>query len=168
MNDESEILWRMFQEHRTHGRHHEVLRSNATTIIFGITAAVLTVVGFEKQVSRHHWPLGLFLVFVGLYGVVFSAKQYERIAMHASRARKLRAQIDATIPGARLLKIVEEAKSEHASRWKHLSRIKHDWFWTMFHAVIVVAGITLAIVALSRKGTQQGASQRSPSVLYRS
>jgi hypothetical protein len=92
MRDEDEILWRFYQDHLIHGRHHETLRATTTTVILAVAAGVLGFLG-----GTHDWPLRyadlpltLMLVAIGLLGALFSAKYHERFVFHMNRAREYR------------------------------------------------------------------------------
>jgi hypothetical protein len=49
---ESEFLWRFYQDHITHGRHHETLRATTTTVLLAIAAGILGLLG-----GTHSLPL---------------------------------------------------------------------------------------------------------------
>ena len=40
-DEENEFLWRCYQDHMTHGRHHETLRGTTASILLAIVAGIL-------------------------------------------------------------------------------------------------------------------------------
>ena len=85
MNDLAEVMWRLYAENTTQGRHHETMRASVTSIVLLIAGAVLTVIGFSKGIYFEHSPVTTFLIFVGLFGALFVAKHYERRRAIATR-----------------------------------------------------------------------------------
>ena len=61
---ENEFLWRFYQDHIIHGRHHETLRATTTTVLLVVAAGVLGLLGAEHvwPLQYEHLPLTLFLV----------------------------------------------------------------------------------------------------------
>jgi hypothetical protein len=60
LKDKSDILWGMYQEHTTQGRHHEVQRASMTNIIIVVAGGVLALIA-QGGVARDEWILVLFL-----------------------------------------------------------------------------------------------------------
>ena len=76
--ENAELLWKFFQEYASEARHHEQQRATVTGFFSALAAGVLTLVGMDKTLSLSDLPASLFLVVIGVFGCLFSAKQYER------------------------------------------------------------------------------------------
>src|ERR687891_116676 len=117
MADERDILWGMYQEHCTQGRHHEDQRATMTNLIIAVAAAVIGLLSF-KELSRGVWPLSVFLTLLGFFGALFSLKHYERFRYHMKCAAQYRNTLEKLLPDTRLRALREAAKSEHAGKYK--------------------------------------------------
>jgi hypothetical protein len=144
---ENELLWRFYQDHIAHGRHHETLRATTTTVILAVAAGVLGLLG-----GAHVWPLQyeqlpltLFLVLLGVFGAFFSAKYHERFDFHMNRARQYRDLLDANLPLVGINKVRPEADKK--------SRSEHPWlfdrrlyvFWVWLHLIVAGLGLLLTL-----------------------
>jgi hypothetical protein len=111
MNKEkSDFLLAMYQEHTTHGRHHETQRAGATNLIIVVSGGILAFIA-NKGITKDTWPLAAFLFILGLFGALFSAKHYERYCYHRAHMRKYREHLESCI-GHGLGNIRTEAKEE--------------------------------------------------------
>lgn len=150
MQDENELLWRLYQDHVIHGRHHETLRATTTTVILAVAAGVLGLLG-----ARHDWPphnedlpLTLFLILIGVFGALFTAKYHERFVFHTNRARAYRDVLDKNLPnvGINNLRPIADAKTQSEHPWLYKRRLYR--FWIGLHLIIAVLGCLLALLIL--------------------
>jgi hypothetical protein len=148
--DKSELLWGMYQENTTQGRHHEVQRQTVTNIVIAIAGAVITLVGLDKAVSLADLPLGLFLTLVGMWGALFSAKYYERFDLHMERARRYRKALDECVPEAQLEELKQEADEAHNSEWPRLHRVRLFWCWIGTHLIVAAIGLIVVVLSMLR------------------
>ena len=94
-----DVLWKMYQEHCTQGRHHETQRSTVISTLLAISAAVIGVITLDRNiVYPADLPLSVTLIFIGVFGAGFSMKHYERFSLHMERARRYRDALDALLP----------------------------------------------------------------------
>jgi len=56
-----DILWKMYEENVTEGRHHETQRATVTNLVIAIAAGVLALVTFDKGITLIDLPLTIFL-----------------------------------------------------------------------------------------------------------
>jgi len=145
MTDKTEILWRMYQEHLTQGRHHETQRSTMTNLFVSICAASLGLFALGKDPMWVHLFLSLFLIALGIFGAVFSAKHYERFWMHIERARGYRDALERCIPETGLKSIKEAADKRAKEKYPKLYSLRLFWFWIFIHVLIVLIGLVLSI-----------------------
>lgn len=92
--------------------------------------------------------LTLLLIMLGLYGLLTTAKLYERSQYHIFRARKLRARLDELCPDAQLEPLYKSAEIEHQRRYPWLMRVRLNTIWLSFYAVLIIAGIALLLRSL--------------------
>jgi len=160
VTDEDEILWRFYQDHLTHGRHHETLRAATTTVLLLVAAGILGLLG-----AAHAWPLGyeqipltVFLIVLGIFGAFFSATYHERFDFHMNRARKYRDALDRNLPRANINAIRPFADSRTKTNypWLYERRLWH--FWVSLHILIALMGAVLTVsifLPLGKAGQKQ-------------
>lgn len=144
-----EGLWTMFLENRNHIRHYESQRSTVAGALVAIAAALIGLVTFDKGITLSDVPAASFLVVLGLFGAVFSAKQWERATRQAQQARHWRNKIDDLLGGTTLLADVErEADSVHKKQFPRLERLKVHTFWIALYLMIAAIGAILICISL--------------------
>ena len=116
MADKSDILWGMYQENTTQGRHHESQRETVTNLIITITGVLLALIALDDKLNQADLPLAIFVTLLGLWGAVFSLKHYERYLLHMSRARQYRNALDALLNDAGIKKLKQDADAEHNNK----------------------------------------------------
>ena len=150
MADTTDFLLAEAGENWAQARQSEDQRaviSNLIVIIASVIHGVLTQTGF----TRSALPLTLLLILLGLYGIVASAKLYERHQFHIHRARKLRQQLEELHPDAHVRKTLDTANEEHWSKYPFLSqRIRLNGVWLGLHILIMLLGITYTAIILVR------------------
>lgn len=149
--DKEEIFrdacWKLYQEHCTHMRHHETQRSTVASSILVIATAILGVITFDKIIGPTDLPLSVLLIFLGAFGALFSAKQYERASMHTERARRYRDAIDAMLDGAPLKKLKKVADDDHAKDFPRLEPLRLNKFWGALYIVLALLGLAMSLIA---------------------
>ncbi|TBW08080.1 hypothetical protein E0E52_09905 [Azotobacter chroococcum] len=85
--EKADLYLKLFQEYTSEARHHEQQRATVTGFFSALAAGILTVVGIDKVLSVADIPAALFLIVIGVFGCIFSAKQYERFYVCMERAR---------------------------------------------------------------------------------
>lgn len=144
--EKADLYLKLFQEYVSEARHHEQQRTTVTGFFSALAAGVLTVVGIDKQLSITDIPAAAFLVALGLFGCVFSAKQYERSSACMERARQYRRALEETVPGSNILGLKRAADIETKKRFPRLHDLRLWHFWVLLHALIAALGIL--VVAL--------------------
>ncbi|MBC7996547.1 MAG: hypothetical protein IAF58_01290 [Leptolyngbya sp.] len=151
MNDEPSLpdaLWKLYQEHCTHVRHHEAQRSTVAATFLAIASALLGLVTFDKAIGLSDLPMTLLLTFIGGFGAIFSAKQYERASLHTERARHFRNAVDDLLDGKPLKRIKQEADAEHTKHFQRLARLRLNKFWLGLYALVAAIGLVLSVIAV--------------------
>jgi hypothetical protein len=87
----------LFQEHRTHARHTETLRSAVISILIVASAGLVTLATYDDKVNSADLPAALLLVVFGLLGTMFSLYHTTKILQHKARASEYRRELDTTV-----------------------------------------------------------------------
>jgi len=151
--DEKDILWYMYQEHCTHGRHHETLRATTTNLLFVVAAGAIAVITHgDKSLALDNLPLAILLIPIGLLGALFSAKYHERFDMHMQRAGKYRDALESLIPASNLRVLKSEADAATKKKYPKLFELRLYKFWIALHCFVAALGVilTVTIVMLNR------------------
>ena len=147
MPDISDFLWGMYEEHTTQGRHHETQRASVTNFIIVVAGGLIAFIA-NKDVTKDKWPLAAFLIIVGLFGALFSAKQYERFRFHMVAAGLYREELE-KIVGNDVGEIRHKAKAVHKSGFPSLLvKLRLYYFWIALHLLIMALGIALLVLTL--------------------
>lgn len=158
-----EDLRMYFAEHASQARKHEEQREKATSLILTIASALTGLITYAKF-SCWSAPAALAIMLLGVYGVLFSAKHYERARMHTEILRQIRIEIDGDGNAPRSLGQLTQAgrtvhyqafrwPSVHAEGQEHrqarswLARQRLNVFWEAVHVLVffIGAGLLVAI-----------------------
>jgi hypothetical protein len=145
MAQETDVLLAMYQENTAQGRHHEIQRSTMTNLVVAICAGILGLFALDKTPSSINAILAAFLVVLGCFGALFSAKHYERFSMHNQRARGYRAALEAFLPETRLKAIKRSADAQAEKEFPHLFKLRLFRFWVLLHLSVSVVGLVLLV-----------------------
>jgi len=153
MKDDTDFLWGMYQEHTTQGRHHETQRASVTNFIIIVSGGILAFIA-NKGVTRDQWVLAAFLIIIGLFGALFSAKQYERFRFHMVAAGKYREALE-TLLKSNFGTIRAEAKNDHEKKYsKLLVKLRLYYFWIFLHLLITALGLILLLLTIQNIPSQ--------------
>jgi hypothetical protein len=144
--DANEFLWGMYLEHANQGRHHENQRANVTTFIIVVAGGILAFIANKDILSKDKWPIAVFLIIVGLFGALFSAKQYERFRYHMIAAGTYRQKLEQAL-GNNVRDIREDAQNKHVEKFPTLLiKLRLYYFWIALHLFIAGLGVMLLII----------------------
>jgi predicted membrane channel-forming protein YqfA (hemolysin III family) len=145
VKDKIELLWRLYQEHCAWERHQEAQRSSATNFVLVVAAAVLSIITINKSTDITDLPLTIFLVLLGVFGVILSMKYYERFARHQTLAGAYRVALDQEIPEAQILGIRSEAERCHTDNYRLMHKWRLHWLWIGLHVAVALMGVVLTV-----------------------
>lgn len=149
-----DLLWGMYTDLRLHARHAETLRSTVVNFMIVIASLLIAAITADRTVSPPDLLLCLAVALVGLLGLAFAASYTELHERNRRRAMHFRAALDAeflTTSGLTIAELIDESDQPHkAGRLFRHSRglagsTQHFWFF--LPALVLVAGISLAVVA---------------------
>jgi hypothetical protein len=95
--------------------------------------------------------LPFLLIFLGLYGLLTTAKLYERSQYHILRARKIRARLGELCPDAQLEMLYQSAEETHEARYPRLVRVRLSAIWQGMYIAFLVLGTVLSLFTLVLK-----------------
>jgi len=144
--EKADLYLKLFQEYASEARHHEQQRATVTGFFSALAAGVLTLVGMDKSLSVTDIPAALFLVAIGVFGCVFSAKQYERFFVCMERARQYRLALQEAVPGSNILELKRDADIKARERFPRLHVMRLGVFWVALHALIAAFGVLLVVL----------------------
>lgn len=145
-----DAFWKIYQEHCSQGRHHENQRSTVATGLIAVAAAIAGLVTFDDKLTLIDLPLTLFIVAIGLFGALFSAKQYERFRFHMEAAGLHRDQIDSLLTcGTSLKSLRTQAKTANGDKFPRLYKLRLNCFWLGLYLFICALGVTLSVLAFA-------------------
>jgi uncharacterized membrane protein YidH (DUF202 family) len=147
MPDKVEVLLDLYNEHCDWERHHENQRSSVTSILIAVAAGILGVVTFDGHINIIDVPLTSFLIILGCFGALFSAKQYNRFTQHQERANKIREALDTFMPDAKILKLRNDADEKSKKKNLIISKMRLHHFWNTLHILIALIGAILTLGA---------------------
>ncbi len=153
MENDTEILWRVYQEHCAWERHQESQRSSATNLVLVISGGVLSVVTVNG-IKLSDLPLTAFLVVLGLFGALLSLKHYEQFGRHQALAKTYRKALNGRLPAARILDIRHNAEKAHGKLYQRtvVRRIVHawrlHWLWASLQLAVAATGAILTVLLL--------------------
>jgi hypothetical protein len=150
MKDTNDILLHMIELNWTNARQAEDQRSTITGLIIIIASAIqggLTQTGFSKNAL----PITLMLIVLGAFGMLASAKLYERFQLNVAMAVNIRKRLEELHPDIQIKKIVDKTEAEHLAMHPILGeKVRLHRVWQGLHALIVILGITYKIIILVR------------------
>jgi len=147
MREELEVLAQVREEYVAQARHHELQRATVANLLVGMAGAILAVLG-HLRFDASALPLAVFLMLIGVYGVLISAKLYERLRRALTHAKLFHAKLDEMCGGVELLQIKRAAMKEHDCDFPRMSKRSLHWLWHWLFIGIALLGLasTLAVV----------------------
>lgn len=144
-----DVLWKMYQEHCTQGRHHEVQRSAVISAVIAVCAALIGIITFDKTIAAPtDVPLAFLLIVLGAFGAGFSMKHYERFCLHMKRARAHRDALDSLLANRPLRRLKREADHRQEEEFPRLSKWRLHYWWLALNVVVALVGVVLLAISL--------------------
>ena len=148
---QKDVLWGLYQEHRSHARHNEMLRSTINNMLIVASVAIISFATYDKELNRSDLVAALLLIGVGFLGIFFSASYTERALKHKQRAKECHKELDSIVfkepVGRSLNKVMTEADDQHNKSYVgKLGRASNSHlFWIILPLVIMSTGVALMI-----------------------
>jgi hypothetical protein len=148
MQDDVEILWRMCNEHFTHGRHHETQRSALSNFVLLTEGGILAFIGGKTAGNGPDvlWVLPCFLIALGAFGIASSLKLYERFRLHTEIAGVIRKEIESRLNmNPTVSQLRDNATNKHKTKWYYrvVGQTHLYIYWLALHGFVALLGIIL-------------------------
>ena len=91
MSNSIGTLLALYKAETEQARHHEQQRATITNYVLVVSGAALSLLSIDGFSSN--LPIGIFLMGLGIFGCIASAKHYERHRYHSKMARAYRNKI---------------------------------------------------------------------------
>ena len=148
MSEPTEILTAIMNQQLLQAKQSEDQRSGITSIIVLIAAAIqggLT----QTQLNRNSLHLTIPLIVIGVFGVIATAKLYERFRYHYAVMREIRKNLETLQPDTALEASMEVAWQGHAKKYPFIStKIRLYAVWLTLHFLIAASGLVYTLVIL--------------------
>jgi hypothetical protein len=154
-----DILWGMYQEHRTHARHNETLRSTVSNILIVASAGLVSLSTYDQKINREDLSAAILLIGFGVLGIMFSAAYTERYHRNRERANAYRTRLDELFfknPESSESDTLEGLtnKADRTVKFRKIAAIirmtsSSHLLWVALPCFISIIGVFLTIKALS-------------------
>jgi len=146
MSDTTEILIHMMEQQLSQAKQSEDQRSNITNFIILIAVAIQGVLS-QTGFTRQSLPLTITLIVVGIFGVIATAKLYERFRYHYEVMRQIRKKLEELHPDATIRACLDAAWEAHIKKHSILpSRIRLHVVWSTLHILIAALGVIYTVI----------------------
>ena len=148
MSEAVDILIAMYQEHLTQARHQESERATVTNLILVLSTVITGFITFDQIITISDVPAALLLVFLGVYGAIFSMKLYERFRLHYERSRSVRFRIEQLYPITKITELQTNADNISKNRFPFFFDFRLYKLWVGISIFITIFGMVLLFMAL--------------------
>ena len=153
-----DVYFGLFEEHFSYCRHHETQRATVTGIVVAAAMVLVGIIFNNGKLDPGDIPALISIIVLGVLGLAFSLKSYERYRRHRELYRKFRDEVDKLVCEGEISKLSKEAKEDHKSAHPILSRMRGHRLWISVHIMIAALGIVLTISILLPFGTDPSSS----------
>ncbi len=146
MESERDILWKYYNIELNQAINHESSRISITNMILIITGVIITIITYDDNLTYSDLPLSFFLIIVGVFGIVFNAKSYERFNFHNSRASGYRDLLEKYYPNIDFLKAREASDEQNKVKFAIINKLRLNWLWMILNGLISLFGLTITVI----------------------
>lgn len=147
--EKQELYWKYYESELQQAINHEKARENITNFILVISGIIVSLMVYDDKLQRTDLLLSLSLVILGIFGMIFNAKYYERFTFHYSRAKKYRNLLEEQIINFDLQILRENVFESNSKRFGIIADIRLNWLWLALNLLISLFGIILTIIIIS-------------------
>lgn len=171
-----QVLHELYKEQRDLSIHHENQRATMSNLMLTADTILIGLIALDNSLNRKDLAVALAVVFLGIFGALFTLKHYERFRFHRHRSRLLRKAIDAALrwselhsnddrgireeirrtleldpdKSAHLLgSLVEMANDSYKNQGHFLAETDLHKFWAAPHLVIAAIGLVIVILTFA-------------------
>jgi hypothetical protein len=133
-----ESLWSYYKDQREHGKSFDQQRSNILNFIVAISAGIFAFLS-AKGFCREMIPVSLFVIIIGIYGIIIVRKLYERSIYHFMRARECLIEIQ-SLCDIDFDVIHKNSLSKHLKQFPFSYKMKTHVIWSILCFLISFLG----------------------------
>jgi Ca2+/Na+ antiporter len=134
-----------YKDNHEYVRHHESQRSTASTLIVTAAGAAIAASLYDRSLTSTDIAPLLIVMALGVFGILFSGKQYERTRMHVERIDALMDAYAATLNDKNVIDIIDFADGHHRANWGTLRFLPVNRLWFAFHIFLIMVGAALLL-----------------------
>jgi hypothetical protein len=139
--ENTEILFKFYQEEWIQCRQHRDLRIKVTGVLLAVAGAITALIFFDKSITCADVIPSIILSLTGIFGAIFTMKEHERFSFHLERARAYRDELDRLLKDLNLKEIRETAGTISKGKHPILFNWKLNILWGIIHIIIFGIGI---------------------------
>lgn len=124
-------------------RHLENLRERVTILVITVASAIIGFV-IQQKFTIETKPLVWFVIMLGVFGLFMTLKLFQIHQMSQKRLDKWYAYFESFCGNdPQILKLRIIADKENKKDFFYVAKIPHNYFWSLIHIFIVLAGFFL-------------------------
>lgn len=141
-----DFAWKLYESERDFIKHHENQRTNASSILTAISAALVVAVSSDVTDGWFKLVISLVLTLNGVFGAVFAGKLYELIQLHANRSYSYLEYVNEKFPEIDVSDVKKIVKERQKSKHPYFSSISLNKIWFRFHILVAILGLVITVV----------------------
>lgn len=144
MNDkEFEFLKFYMEQTWEENRHLESLRERVSILVITLASAIIGFIVQQKFASETR-VFNLIIVLLGLFGFIMTLKIFQIHQKGQKRLDKWYEYINANCGGnPQILILRNQADVENKNEFPKISKVRHNYFWSILNISIAVIGVSL-------------------------
>lgn len=135
-----EILLSVIDKQWAQARQSEDQRATTTNFIITLAVALQSFI-VQRNFDFASVALGIVIMLLGIYGLMISAKYYERFRISTNRIGDLMRRLEEINKMAQIYQIQKKADKEHRDRFPRLHKIRLHRLWYALHIGVTFVGI---------------------------
>lgn len=140
MDKTVDVLLQILDKQWLQAKQSEDQRATMTNLII-IVAIGLEGLVVQRGFDRNSLALAVVIVLLGFYGVIVSAKYYERFKLSTHRIKKIVEMLDEIAENSQACALDEAAEEEHRKQYPVLTQVRLHHLWLLLHLCIALFGI---------------------------
>ena len=152
MNPQQDAAERLLYQLMAENRQHAHLSEDRRIVISCVTTAIASAIAIALALlspGLRTLPLALWLVFVGVFGLLSCVKLYERAQFHERRARMLRDKLVELTAETGTNELLAESQTIHMRQHPRLSAIRFNSLLGGLNVGIALLGVLYSILDLA-------------------
>ncbi len=143
---EESALIELYKEQMAYCRHNEAQRGLMTNLLLVISAVILGFM-FHQGKLTDNVPLSSLLIVIGVFGVFFSRKHYERWCFHDRLSDEYRKLLEEKYPSI----VVDRKPIEESlmKEYRFIHLLPLNFLWTIMPFIIAIIGVVTTTIMLT-------------------